>query len=85
MGYIAVAMDWRERIASDPAVCGGQVCVKGTRVMVTVVLDCLAAGLSPAQIVKQYPSVTGEDIAAVLGYAAELARECAVVFDRPSS
>ena len=85
MGYIDVDMEWRARISSDPQVCGGQVCIKGTRVMVTVVLDCLAAGMTPAQIVEQYSSVRLEDVAAVLGYAAELARECTMVFDRPQS
>ena len=38
-------MDWRERITVDSAVCHGQACIKGTRVMVAVVLDNLAAGV----------------------------------------
>jgi uncharacterized protein (DUF433 family) len=37
-------MDWRERITVDPTVCHGQACIKGTRVMVSVVLDNLGAG-----------------------------------------
>ena len=83
MGYIDVVMDWRTRISSDPKICGGQVCVKGTRVMVSIVLDCLADGMTPAQIVEQYPSLHVEDIPAVLGYAAELTRERYVAFDQP--
>jgi uncharacterized protein (DUF433 family) len=64
-------MDWRERISVDPNVCHGRVCIKGTRVMVAVILDNLAAGVSQAEILKSYPSLTTEDIAAALAYAAE--------------
>jgi uncharacterized protein (DUF433 family) len=68
-------MDWRERITVDPAVCHGRACIKGTRVMVAVVLDNLAAGLQTDEILRSYPSLTPEDIAAAMTYAAELARE----------
>jgi uncharacterized protein (DUF433 family) len=43
--------------------------------MVSVVLDNLAAGLSPAEIVRSYPSLRPDDVAAATAYAAELARE----------
>lgn len=43
--------------------------------MVSVVLDNLAAGLSPAEIVRSYPSLHADDITAAIAYAAELARE----------
>ena len=43
--------------------------------MVSVVLDNLAAGLSPAEIVRSYPSLQPDDIGATMAYAAELARE----------
>jgi hypothetical protein len=43
-------MSWRDRIVSNPAIMGGQVCIKGTRIPVSVVLDNLAAGLSAAEI-----------------------------------
>ena len=68
-------MDWREHITFDPSVCHGQACIAGTRVMVTVVLSNLAAGLTPAEIAESYPSVSTDAIAAALQYAAELARE----------
>jgi len=68
-------MDWRERITVDPAVCHGQACIKGTRVMVAVVLDNLAAGLSADEILQNYPSLKPEDVQAAMGYAADLARE----------
>jgi len=68
-------MEWRERISVDPLVCHGKACVKGTRVMVSVVLDNLAEGISPQEILSSYPSLTLEDIQAAIAYAAELARE----------
>ena len=68
-------MDWREHITFDPSVCHGQACIAGTRVMVTVILSNLAAGLTPAEITESYPSVSADAIAASLQYAAELARE----------
>lgn len=68
-------MDWRDRITVDPAVCHGQACIKGTRIMVAVVLDNLAAGLEMDEILRSYPSLTAEDIHAAVGYAADLARQ----------
>ena len=68
-------MSWQERITVDPQVCHGKACIKGTRVMVSVVLDNLAAGVSRDDILASYPSLVGEDIDASIGYAAELARE----------
>lgn len=68
-------MEWREHIAVDPTVCHGQACIRGTRIPASVVLDNLASGLSAAEIVKSYPSLTPETIQAAVAYAAELARE----------
>ena len=68
-------MDWRTHISIDPAVCHGKACIKGTRIMVSVVLDNLAAGLSADDVVKLYPTLHLEDISAAIAYAAELARE----------
>jgi uncharacterized protein (DUF433 family) len=68
-------MDWRERISVDPLVCHGKACIKGTRIMVSVILDNLAAGVSPEEILKSYPSLSPEDVQAAIAYAAELARE----------
>lgn len=68
-------MNWRDHIAVDPDVCHGQACVAGTRVLVSVVLDNLAAHVPPEEIVHSYPSVTTEAIDACIAYAAELARE----------
>jgi uncharacterized protein (DUF433 family) len=70
---------WRDRIVTDPAICHGQACIRGTRIPVAVVLDNLAAGLSPAEIITSYPSLGPEDIQAALSYSAELARERVVI------
>ncbi|MGE0384683.1 MAG: DUF433 domain-containing protein [Gammaproteobacteria bacterium] len=68
-------MDWRIRITADPKVCHGKACIKGTRIMASVVLDNLAAGQSPEEILRYYPTLCREDLTAVMAYAAELARE----------
>ena len=66
---------WREHLISDPRVCGGQICAKGTRIPVTVILDSLAEGATREEILRSYPSLRPEHIDAALVYAAELARE----------
>ena len=66
---------WRERISVDPRVCHGKACIKGTRVMVSIVLDYLQAGESHAEILRQYPALTEDDIQASIGYAAWLVHE----------
>ena len=67
-------MNWRDRISIDPNVCHGKACIKGTRVMVSVVLDNLGAGESEEAILKGY-HLEKEDLQAALHYAAELARD----------
>ena len=62
-------------IVHDPKVCHGQATLRGTRVMVSVILDNLAAGLSEDEVLAGYPSVTREGIRAAIAYAAELARD----------
>lgn len=73
-------MNWKDHITVDPHVCHGKACIKGTRVMVSVILDNLAEGVERAEILSSYPSVTSEDIDASIAYAAELARERIVPF-----
>jgi uncharacterized protein (DUF433 family) len=63
------------RISVDPDVCHGKPCVRDTRIMVTVILDNLAEGLSPQEIVAEYPPLVLEDVQAAIAYAAMLARE----------
>ena len=72
-------MRWQDYITVDPAVCHGRACIKGTRIMVSVVLDNLAAGLTTDEIVRSYPSLSREAVQAAISYAAELGRERVVV------
>lgn len=68
-------LNWRDYITVDPEVCHGRACIAGTRVLVTTVLDNLAAGLDAEEIVQSYPSVTAESVQAAMCYAADLAKE----------
>jgi uncharacterized protein (DUF433 family) len=68
-------MDWRDHITVDPLICHGRACVRGTRIMVSVVLDNLAAGLDVQEILRSYPSLTREAIQAAVAYASDLTRE----------
>ena len=65
-------MNWTEHISVDPVVCHGKACIRGTRVLVSVVLDNLAAGLSSEEIVTSYPSLRPDDVVAAIAYAAHL-------------
>lgn len=67
-------MQWQDHISVDPNVCHGKACIKGTRVMVSVVLDNLAVGESPESIAKAY-ELTADDVHAALLYAAALSKE----------
>lgn len=67
--------DWERRISVDAQVCHGKPCIKGTRIMVSVVLDYLKAGETIETILRQYPALAADDIRASLGYAAWLAHE----------
>lgn len=70
-------MTWQDRITADPSVCHGKACIRGTRVMVSVVLDNLAAGESIEDIMRGY-HLQREDVQAAVKYAAELARETVI-------
>jgi uncharacterized protein (DUF433 family) len=67
--------NWKERISVNPAVCHGKACIRGTRIMVSVIIDNIAAGVSREEIRLSYPALTPLDIDAALAYAAELTRE----------
>ena len=72
---VGVTEQQADLIAIDPAIVGGQAHIRGTRIPVSVILDCLAAGLSEDAIVEQYPSLDRDGIRAAAGYGAALARE----------
>ena len=64
-------MNWEDRIVTDPTVLAGKPVVKGSRLAVEFVIELLAQGWSAAEIVKNYPGLTQEDITACLAYASE--------------
>ena len=68
-------INWHDYITVDPSLCHGKTCIKGTRIMVSEVLDNLAAGVNSDELLKSYPSLTKEGVQAAISYAAELARE----------
>jgi uncharacterized protein (DUF433 family) len=64
-------MNWRKRIAIDPAIHHGKPCIKGTRVPVSVIVGSIAEGNTPERIVESWPQLTPEDVKAALKFAAE--------------
>ncbi|MFY9759937.1 MAG: DUF433 domain-containing protein [Xanthobacteraceae bacterium] len=61
-----------DRITSDPQVLGGRPCIRGQRIRVTDILELLAGGATPAEILADYPYLEEADITASLEYAARL-------------
>ena len=70
-----MADDLLDLIVANPEVLHGQSSLRGTRIPVTVVLDCLAAGMSEEEIHEQYPTLPSDSVKAALAYAARLAHE----------
>ena len=65
-----------ERITVDPNVCHGQPCIRGTPIMVYLVLELLEAGVTAEKIIQDYyPQLTKQDVEACLHYAASLVRD----------
>ncbi|OJJ26822.1 antitoxin [Roseofilum reptotaenium AO1-A] len=67
--------NWQEQIEINPNICHGKPCIKGTRIMVSVILDNLAEGLTVEEIVADYPPLSQEQVRSPIAYAATLARE----------
>jgi len=68
-------MNYQDRIVRDPAICGGQPVVRGTRVPVRVILGNLAHGESTESILAEFPTLTADDVRAVIAFAAASASE----------
>lgn len=62
-------MDWQDRIVIDPGILVGKPVVKGTRLAVEFIIDLLAQGWTEAEILRNYPGLTREDVRACLLYA----------------
>ena len=68
-------MNYRERIIRDPQICGGEPVIKATRVTLRTVLSSLAEGAAIGDILTDFPSLTKEDVQAVIAFAAYSAQE----------
>jgi uncharacterized protein (DUF433 family) len=68
-------MSYHERIVRDPLVCGGEPVIKGTRVTLRTVLASLSDGDSIDDILAAYPTLTADDVRAVIAFAADSVRE----------
>ncbi|OFV87249.1 MAG: hypothetical protein A2V74_11905 [Acidobacteria bacterium RBG_16_70_10] len=72
-------MELLQRIVVDPAVRFGKPCIRGTRISVGDILGYMAAGMTDAQILADFPQLKLEDIRACLAYAAERERRTQTV------
>jgi uncharacterized protein (DUF433 family) len=72
---VEASMTYQDHIARDPRVCGGQPVVRGTRVPLRVILGHLAHGETVEAIVKEFPTVSEEDVRAIIAFAAASAAE----------
>ena len=68
-------MSWEQHITIDPAKRGGKPCIRGLRITVYDVLEYLASGMSEAEILKDFPDLTREDIRDCLAFAADRERK----------
>ncbi|HRI69945.1 MAG TPA: DUF433 domain-containing protein [Polyangium sp.] len=68
-------MDYRQRIVREPGVCGGEPVLRGTRVTLRTVLASLSDGDGIDEIVRDYPTLTQDDVRAVIAFAADSVRE----------
>jgi uncharacterized protein (DUF433 family) len=71
-----------ERIACDPAILNGKPCIKGTRISVEFILDLIASGGTAAEIVREYPQLSPQDIEQAVRFAAEALKNDAIFTER---
>jgi len=64
-----------DRITFDPHIMGGRACIRGMRITVSLIVNLVANGMSPEEIINDYPYLEREDIRQALRYAAWLAEE----------
>jgi uncharacterized protein (DUF433 family) len=77
-----MSVDWREHIESTPDVLRGRPRIRGTRIPVSLILGYLAGGNTYEEIIKEFPTLKKEQIAACLDYARELSEFEVAVVDR---
>lgn len=64
-----------ERIEADSEICHGKPCIKGTRIMISIILEWLEAGKTFEEIIDAYPELSKEDLSATVRYARKLIEE----------
>jgi uncharacterized protein (DUF433 family) len=69
--------NYRDIVTIEPGKRGGRPCIRGMRIAVADILGWLAAGMSHAEILADYPELTEDDIRAALAYAADRERRAA--------
>ncbi|MFT4251946.1 MAG: DUF433 domain-containing protein [Caulobacter sp.] len=79
MRYIDAMNPLLERVTIEPGKAGGRPCIRGLRVRVQDVLEMLAAGMTSAEVLQEYPYLEADDIRAALAYAAAAVADTAVV------
>jgi uncharacterized protein (DUF433 family) len=79
-----MALDYQQYIVRDPAICGGEPVVKGTRVTVRTILASLTEGMSVAEILRDFPTLDERAVRAVIAFAAASAKEDLPVPPAPS-
>jgi uncharacterized protein (DUF433 family) len=67
--------DLVNRVKIDPLICGGTPCIRGTRIPITIVIDSVAEGMKPEELIEHYPSLKLEDVPAALYFASRVIRE----------
>lgn len=68
-------MDYLRHFERKPTVCGGETVIKGTRVTLRTILASLAEGASIEEIRSDFPTLTADDVRAVIAFAAASAQE----------
>ena len=74
-----------DRITFDTAIMGGRACIRGMRITVALVVNLVANGMSPDDIIREYPELESEDIRQSLQYASALANEEIGFFKSPAA
>lgn len=76
-----MAAPYQNIITIEPGKCGGKPCIRGMRITVYDVLSYLAAGMTPQQVLADFPYLTEDDIRACLSFAAERERHMLVAHE----
>jgi uncharacterized protein (DUF433 family) len=64
-----------QRIGTDPQICFGKPCIRGTRIWVSLILDMLSDGTSVQEVLAAYPHIEREDVLACIAYGSAMSHE----------